>query len=173
MRVDAVMARSREATEFSLTKQMIQELCGAAAYMRGEAYLRSGQVISVKREVSGAGYKALVKGNQQNRYQVEIEVDEGGEVGASCECVAYSPLSYCKHIAAVLLTLVDERAEETFEPVEVISEKDTHLTNQVIFLFDRALSKQPSEMNPSETPYEDTVPLDVEYSCKLVKSFSN
>ena len=96
-------------------------------------------MLSVKKEADGAGYRALVKGIEQNRYEVEIEIDGDGEIGASCECASYSPLSYCKHIAAVLLSLVNEEPEERMRRMTVISERDTHLTKQVIFLFDRAL----------------------------------
>jgi hypothetical protein len=166
------MVQGREATEFSLTKQTIQELCGAASYMRGEAYLRAGQVVSVKKETGGTGYLAFVKGNQQNRYKVEIEIDEDGDIGASCECLAYSPLSYCKHIAAVLLSLMDEELEVTLPQDEVISEKDAHLTRQVIFLFDRALSRG-SEQLQEDVDFTDTQLLDVEFACKIVKSFTN
>ncbi|WP_373231406.1 SNF2 helicase associated domain-containing protein [Cohnella sp.] len=166
------MVLGREVAKLSLTKQSIQELCDAASYMRGEAYFRSGQVISVKQEADGLGYRALVKGNEQSRYNVEIEIAENGEVGASCECTAYSPLSYCKHIAAVLMTLMDEKPEEISRPDEEISEKDSHLTRQVIFLFDRTLTRQ-SELSQEDIDFTDSQPLEVEFFCKVVKSFTN
>ncbi|MEQ4483531.1 DEAD/DEAH box helicase [Cohnella silvisoli] len=168
------MVRMRDVREFTLNKQYIQELCGAASYMRGETYLRSGQVLSLKREADGAGYRAIVKGSNRNRYEVEVAFDEDGEVGASCECAAYTPHAYCKHIAAVLLSLADTEAEEVPAQDEVISERDTHLTKQVIFLFDRVLSRQKeAELSFRDEDFQDTQPLDVEFSCKLVKSFSN
>jgi hypothetical protein len=167
------MVRMRDVSNFTLNKQYIQELCGAASYMRGETYLRSGQVLSVKREADGASYRAVVKGASRSRYEVEIAFDEDGEVGASCECAAYSPLSYCKHIAAVLLSLTDAKTEEAPLQDEVISEKDTHLTKQVIFLFDRVLSQQSDNELSLPDDLIDTHPLDVEFSCKIVKSFSN
>ncbi len=168
------MVNMRDVREFTLNKQSIRDLCEPASYLRGEAYFRSGQVLSVKREADGAGYRALVKGSDRNRYEVEIAFDEGGEVGASCECAAYSPLSYCKHIAAVLLSLADAKAEEPPARDEVISERDAHLTKQVIFLFDRVLSRQTeAELSMIDDNFMDTETLDVEYSCKIVKSFSN
>jgi SNF2 family DNA or RNA helicase len=158
------MVRMRDVSNFTLNKQYIQELCGAASYMRGETYLRSGQVLSIKREAEGAN---------RSRYEVEIAFDEDGEVGASCECTAYTPLSYCKHIAAVLLSLSDEETDGAPIQDEVISEKDTHLTKQVIFLFDRVLSQQSDNELSLPDDLIDTHPLDVEFSCKIVKSFSN
>lgn len=165
------MVLGREAAKLSLTKQNIQELCDAASYMRGEAYFRSGRVISVRQEAGGLGYRALVKGNEQSRYNVEIEINEDGEVGASCECTAYSPLSYCKHIAAVLLSLMDDEPEGEL-PTGEISEKDSHLTRQVIFLFDRTLNQQ-SQLSHEDPDFTDDQPLEVEFFCKVVKSFTN
>lgn len=167
------MVRMRDVSNFTLNRQYIQELCGPASSMRGEAYLRSGQVLSVKREADGASYRAVVKGASHNRYEVEIAFDEDGEIGASCECTAYSPRSFCKHIAAVLLSLTDTETEAAPIQDEVISEKDTHLTKQVIFLFDRVLSQQTDDEFSLPDDLTDTYPLDVEFSCKIVKSFSN
>lgn len=166
------MVLGREVAKLSLTKQSIQELCDAASYMRGEAYFRSGQVISIKQEADGLGYRALVKGNEQTRYNVEVEINEDGEVNASCECTAYSPLSYCKHIAAVLMTLMDEEPEEGLQQGEEISEKDSHLTRQVIFLFDRNLTQQ-SQLSQDDLDFMDSQPLEVEFYCKVVKSFTS
>ncbi|WP_256756724.1 DEAD/DEAH box helicase [Cohnella sp. WQ 127256] len=169
-----MMVRVGDVREFILNKQSIQELCGPASYMRGEAYFRSGQVLTVKREADGASYRATVKGSNRNRYEVEVAFDEDGEIGASCECTAYSPLSFCKHIAAVLLKLMETDSKELPAEDEVISEKDTHLTKQVIFLFDRALSKQSDDdLNAINDDFMDTQPLEVEFSCKIVSSFSN
>ncbi|BBI32510.1 DEAD/DEAH box helicase [Cohnella abietis] len=168
------MVRMSDTREFNINKQSIQELCGPAAYMRGDAYFRSGQVQAIKREADGAGYRAIVKGSSRNRYEVEVAINEDGEIGASCECADYSPLSFCKHIAAVLLSLADAVAEEPPAQEEVISEKDTHLTKQVIFLFDRALSRQAEDsLNASDDDFLDTQSLEVEFSCKIVKSFSS
>ena len=72
--------------------------------------MRAGQVASVKKEAGGAGYLAVVKGSNGNRYEVEIAFNETGEIAASCNCSAYAPLAYCKHIAAVLLKLRTMRA---------------------------------------------------------------
>ncbi len=168
------MVRTGDVKEFALNKQSIQELCDPATYLRGEAYFRAGQVLSVRKEAEDAGFKAIVKGSNRNRYEVEIVLDGDGEIGASCECSAYTPLSYCKHIAAVLLKLAEAETEEPAPEHEVISEKDTHLTKQVIFLFDRALSKQSdAELDAISDERSDLLPLEVEYACKIVKSFSS
>ncbi|QMV45145.1 helicase SNF [Cohnella cholangitidis] len=168
------MARIGDVKKFALNKQSIQELCGPASYMRGEAYFRAGQVLSVRREAEDTGYKAIVKGSNRNRYEVEVVIDGDGEIGASCDCSAYTPLSFCKHIAAVLLKLAESEEEETAPEHEAISEKDTHLTKQVIFLFDRVLSGQANaELSAVDDERFETLPLEVEYSCKIVKSFSS
>ncbi|MFC6551139.1 SNF2 helicase associated domain-containing protein [Cohnella cellulosilytica] len=149
-------------------------MSGEATYLRGEAYYRSGQVLSLRTETgsSGAGHRGVVKGTGGERYEVEVELGKDGELRASCTCEAYSPLSYCEHVAAVLLKLADEREERAPAAEEEMSGKDVHLTKQVIFLFDRALSRRTE--NALQTLEEEAWEkrrLGVEFGFKLVKSF--
>ncbi len=145
-----------------------------ATYLRGEAYFRSGQVLTVRTESgSGAGYKAIVKGRGSERYEVEAEAGKDGEPRASCSCEAYAPLSYCKHIVAVLLKLADERKERAPAEEEEMSGKDVHLTKQVIFLFDRALSRRTeAALQTIEEEAWEKRTLEAEFGFKLVKSFA-
>lgn len=167
------MAEQREgAAESSLNKQSIRQLCGAASYMRGEAYFRSGHVLSITSQSDGRVVRAQVKGNAYSRYDVRIEFGEHGQIDASCECVAYARQSYCKHIAAVLLALVKGQ-QQAAEPVnEAISERDNYLTRQAIHLFDRALSR-PAESRQDNLPAIDAVSLEAAFTCKVVTGLSS
>lgn len=148
-------------------------MCGEATFLRGEAYYRSGQVLSVKNEADGASYRAAVKGSNRSRYEVEVAFDRDGEVGASCGCTAYAPLSYCKHIVAVLLKLTEAIEDGTPDEEEPASEKDMHLTNQVMFLFDRSLSRRAeSGLQATDDELEEMQTLETEFCVKLVKSFT-
>jgi len=157
--------------EFVFDKQSIREMSDEATYLRGEAYFRSGQVLAVRMESgSEAGYKATVKGANREKYEVEVEAGRDGELRASCGCEAYAPLSYCKHIVAVLLKLAEEERLPAEE--EEMSGKDVHLTKQVIFLFDRALSRRTeASLQTLEDEAWEKRTLEAEYAFKLVKSF--
>ncbi|MFC5468338.1 SNF2 helicase associated domain-containing protein [Cohnella suwonensis] len=172
-----MMLRTGEAKEFALDRQTIEELCGAASTMRGEAYMKAGQVLSVRREAGGNGYRAIVRGARGDRHEVELVRTDTGEIGASCGCDAYSPMAYCKHIAAALLKLAADEAEAggaDDSAEETISEKDVHLTKQAIFLFDRVLTRQAAEsLQDGDDDLADAAELEVEYAVKIVKSFTN
>ncbi|WP_052476075.1 DEAD/DEAH box helicase [Cohnella kolymensis] len=161
----------KKATIRVLNKQLVQELCGAASYMRGESYFRSGQVDTIRRLPDGV-VRAEVKGNARSRYQVRIAFDDNGDLDASCECVAYAPQSFCMHIAAVLLALVEEQDEAADVLSGTISDRDSHLTRQAIFLFDRALNRG-SQPTDGRDRSADAEPLQVEYSCKVLSGYSN
>ncbi|WEK55334.1 MAG: DEAD/DEAH box helicase [Candidatus Cohnella colombiensis] len=168
------MTTNREATIASLDKHTIQQICGAATYKRGEAYLRLGHILSMKRELDGQSYRANVKGNQFKRYEVEITFEQDGRVKASCECTSYNSQTYCKHVAAVLLSLVNHKETETTTEQPTITERDTQLTKQVMHLFDRALNRQSEHPDEQvERDDEDTELLNIEFTCKLLKGYSN
>ncbi|MFC4600429.1 SNF2 helicase associated domain-containing protein [Cohnella hongkongensis] len=145
-----------------------------ATYLRGEAYYRSGQVLSVRTEAGeSAGYRAAVKGASREKYEVEVEIGKDGDIRASCNCDAYAPLSYCKHVIAVLFKLAEEQQEGPPAEEEAISGKDIHLTKQVIFLFDRALSRRTeAALQTLEEEAWEKRTLEVEFAFKLVKSFA-
>ncbi|MFC5402111.1 SNF2 helicase associated domain-containing protein [Cohnella soli] len=172
-----MMGRTGEARTFALDRQAIEQLCGAASTMRGEAYMKAGQVLSVRREAGGSGYRAIVRGARGDRHEVELAWNDTDEIGASCGCDAYSPMAYCKHIAAALLKLAADEAEAAGTSdagEETITEKDIHLTKQAIFLFDRVLTRQAAgSIHDTEDDLADAAELEVEYACKIVKSFTN
>jgi len=157
--------------KFVFDKQSIRETCDEAAYMRGEAYFRSGQVQSIREEAGGASFRATVKGAGRERYEVEVAIGRDGELGASCECEAHVPLSFCKHVVAVLLKLAERERPPAEE--EEMSEKDVHLTKQVLFLFDRAMNRRTeSALQADEDKALELRTLETEFGFKLVKSFA-
>jgi len=162
------MSGSREAKKFILDKEQIRRLCGAASTELGEAYFRSGQVVSIKREEPGDSYRAVVKGAPPSRYDVEMVMDEDG-IEASCGCADFTPHMNCKHIAAVLFALLEDRQAPQVR--EMISERDTHLTKQAIYLFDRTLTRK-SDPDPEPLDDDEVQPLEVEYTCRVIKGYS-
>lgn len=80
-------------------------LCGSVAYNCGKSYYERGRVKSLARDVDDPSqWHAAVRGTRT--YQVIVGIDDDCVV-ASCGCPAFSPLQWCKHVAAVLLNLVD------------------------------------------------------------------
>lgn len=93
---------------------------------RGRDYYHGGRVAALHERDSGH-YTATVMGT--DRYSVEIEVDENGQVReTSCDC-PYTGGPYCKHIAAVFFALVDQTAKTVVSLVPK-TQKATRLVNR-------------------------------------------
>lgn len=86
-----------------LTEALIRRLASEASFRRGEEYYHKGAVREVTRR--GETLQAEVEGSAYEPYRVQIELDAGGVVSASCSC-PYDWGGLCKHIVAVLLTYV-------------------------------------------------------------------
>lgn len=89
---------------FQLTQRIIKLLCGPLSYERGEAYYANKQVTFITYDNEAQFYEASVDGN--HLYSIALEIDRNGDVDATCSCTAfYTNNQYCKHIAAVLLSI--------------------------------------------------------------------
>ncbi|VVB64119.1 Uncharacterised protein [uncultured archaeon] len=82
----------------------IRELCTAASFERGKRYLDEGRVNIL--EASPTGVTAEVQGSET--YNVKIDLKKG--ISAECNC-PYDLEGYCKHIVAVLLSMLDNKEE--------------------------------------------------------------
>jgi uncharacterized Zn finger protein len=89
----------------SLTEATIRNLTTAESFRRGQEYLRAGAVLKI--EHRDGLLLAEVEGSEYEPYQVRVRLDAGGVVDADCTC-PYDWGGYCKHIVAVLLTLVQQ-----------------------------------------------------------------
>ncbi len=87
-------------------KNFVKELLGSAIFRRAVFYYKNGMVINSYSE-SGR-INAVVRGSGGNRYMVEIQFNSNSDFEkAHCSC---PHSSYCKHIGAVLLKLIDDKA---------------------------------------------------------------
>ncbi|TBL81204.1 DEAD/DEAH box helicase [Paenibacillus thalictri] len=173
---------------FQLTQRVIRQLCGQVSYELGEEVFYAGKVTMAHREPDSSLYEATVKGRAA--YHVVIEIDSDGDVVAECTCsAAYSYENYCKHIAAVLLSIHDIKQAGGRAPVRSYasllhpqedevrtgqltprmargrsagSDSGRQLTRDLIGLFGEK-TPQPSG---SRTFFETRTPLDVEFICK-------
>ena len=74
------------------------------SFARGQDYYRSGAVSEVTRR--GNLLTAQVEGSDQAPYQIAVTLLDDGSIGsATCTC-PYDWGGYCKHIVAVLLTVL-------------------------------------------------------------------
>ncbi|MBA9085647.1 superfamily II DNA or RNA helicase [Fontibacillus solani] len=91
-----------------LTKSYVKMLCGRISYDRGEAYYRSGKVHFTRLNHDSREYEATVTGS--DHYHVHVQFDAKNDVDAVCDCPAFTSYNKsCKHIAAVLLGIVDRQ----------------------------------------------------------------
>lgn len=91
-----------------LTEAMIQEHTASGSYERGQEYFDEGAVQHV--EQSGQEISAHVKGSYYIPYSVHISFNAQGISEVECTC-PYHEGSWCKHIVATLLTVLQRGGE--------------------------------------------------------------
>ena len=97
-----------------LTEGDIQARASGQSYDRGRRYYENGYVLEITQR--GNVVTAAVEGSQYEPYQVEVTLKEdGGIARAYCDC-PYDWGGDCKHIVAVLLTLVYDMEEVVEKP---------------------------------------------------------
>lgn len=103
----------------------IKLLCGVTAFKRGDDYHKSGRVTNLVVSEDEQHYDAIVRGTK--RYKVKIDLDEAGEIEAFCDCPAYGTYyDYCKHVAAVLLTIHERWEQAKPAAQKTRGESDAH-----------------------------------------------
>ncbi|RNB92317.1 helicase SNF [Brevibacillus fluminis] len=173
---------------FQLTSRIIMQLCGRLAYDRGEAYNRAKKVIFSTYDADASLYEATVRGT--SNYQVNIQLDQTG-VEAECTCSSFGSSDYyCKHIAAVLLTIRDTQSGKTpirsfasmlhpdsqpladegyLQPRSTnsrttgIQAADRQLTNRILDLF----HEKPVRASVARPLFDPRAVLDLEFTLKV------
>ncbi|MGB5764630.1 MAG: SWIM zinc finger family protein, partial [Sedimenticolaceae bacterium] len=101
--------------DFTPTKTDIRTACGDRAYARGLEYARSNRVLDLDPQEVEAGLQvtASVRGNEVYEQLIDVSEFMGTlEIEGECTC----PVGYnCKHVAAVLITLLDEAHPQPLE----------------------------------------------------------
>jgi hypothetical protein len=82
----------------------IRKLCTEASFERGKRYLDEGRVNIL--EASPTGVTVEVQGSEM--YNVKVDLKKG--ISAECDC-PYDLEGYCKHIVAVLLSMLNNKEE--------------------------------------------------------------
>ncbi|GIK55551.1 MAG: hypothetical protein BroJett015_12140 [Chloroflexota bacterium] len=97
----------------NLSEKDIQARASAQSFAKGQSYYRNGYVGDVVRR--GDVVTAVVEGSEYEPYQVQIRLEESGVADAICTC-PYDWGGDCKHIVAVLLTLVHQAEAVVTKP---------------------------------------------------------
>jgi hypothetical protein len=88
-----------------ITVTDIQGWTGSASFGKGQAYFRQGAILEPRRQ--GWTLKARCLGSSAPSYRVEATMGDEGIAEADCSCPVGSG-GHCKHIAALLLTWLDD-----------------------------------------------------------------
>lgn len=88
-----------------ITREILKELGGAAAFIRGEQYFSAGAVDRLR--ATGDKITARVEGTEI--YQVELRGKDDGELAYDCTCPRAADGYFCKHCVAVGLAWLAER----------------------------------------------------------------
>ncbi|WP_404328746.1 SNF2 helicase associated domain-containing protein [Mesobacillus maritimus] len=117
-----------------LSHKMIKEKCGTVSFKRGDAFYRGNHVVF--KEHSLTLCKAIVKGVED--FQVTIEKQEDGRLHTSCSCPKLSSFQKdCQHIAAVLISIYEQRRETSNESLPKADTKpEPEITESFLTLFD-------------------------------------
>src|SRR4051812_26782635 len=102
-----------------LTKSRIKELFTDAVYHRGHRYFIEGRVRDLVFDSVRESWHAKIRGTKQ--YQVTVRMDEDG-IEAECNCPAFDQyFDPCKHVAAVLLKILQSESQTSTEPISSVS----------------------------------------------------
>lgn len=160
-------------TYVPFTEQDIRDWCGGTSFERGRMYYQAGRVSNVTYHIDEGVYTALVIG--EARYRVKIEVDTDDDVDAYCDCPVQN---YCKHVAAVMLHLINKRsvtiAEGAMEEISLsssatagIPSRDLQLSQAIVDLFKGTGTGL--LVNDEESSIEEQrSPVQIEFLCHIV-----
>lgn len=168
-----------------LTKRIVKSLCGRTSYDRGEAYYQLGRVHFTRLNHDSKEYEATVAGT--DHYHIHIQLLHHERVDAICDCPAFGVYNnYCKHIAAVLLGIIDRQNGHSVAytpspsllypdnnpPRDVsllemassrqhnVSSRDVWMTRDLMSVFNNTRLKQSSRAG---NLFDSRIPLQVEF----------
>ncbi len=125
----------------SYTSSHIHQQFDYAAFRRGSDIYLSGKVISCVKKSNLL--IAAIKGSQNQRYNVEIEIRNAVPSGAHFRCVCSCPVRYsCKHAVAALMADLDNKNQSAPPAAQFVPSKTYAIENW--------LGKLQTEFSPEE-----------------------
>lgn len=156
--------------------------CGKTSYQRGEKYVQERRVTALTHHGQGR-FEATVAGSKV--YTVQASIEHSGGVQAMCNCpAAASYYGYCKHVAAVLITIHKlYQGKTTIRSnwnVQTSYQGDQIVASSLISLFQQSKAQpteqsneQPTVPHPHDNHVPARIPLQVLFICKVIQSFGH
>jgi uncharacterized Zn finger protein len=120
-----------------ITEQDIRRFIDAQSFLRGQNYFNNGAIFDAQRQ--GMILKGRCQGSRSLAYTVEVTFGDQDILDNDCSC----PLgSYCKHVAALLLTWV-HRPQEFIEQPEYDKLLEQYGKEELISLIKKMLRREP------------------------------
>lgn len=154
--------------------------CGKTSYQRGEVYVQEGRVTTLTHHGQGR-FQATVAGGRE--HTVQVSVLTSGGVQAECSCpAAASYYGYCKHVAAVLITIHKLHQGKSIRSkwdVQTSYQRDQIVASSLISLFhqhqvqNQVRNQDIDDIVPLLPIRQPRVELQVLFICKVVQSFGH
>ncbi|WP_210363956.1 DEAD/DEAH box helicase [Bacillus sp. REN3] len=114
--------------EIELNHKKIKELCGPVSYKKGQAFCHGGKVRHVKDNENQVA--AIVTGTEA--FEVIVKKEADGQFKTKCSCPVLASVEYeCQHVAAVLLSILDQQ-----QAMNEGSDNPSTMTNHLLTIFD-------------------------------------
>lgn len=81
-------------------------------YQKGKEYFLKGKVNHLLFDRNYRVWTATVQGSDEYFVEADIRKLDQGEIDCFCDCPAFETYGYCKHIAAVLLAIMEKEKQE-------------------------------------------------------------
>lgn len=125
----------------SLSRSEIREHTSGGSFERGEQYLEDGAVRSIK-QTDDHTVKAQVQGGDVHPYLVTIQFDADDIQKVRCTCPYYEG-TWCKHIVAVMLKMLEDDEIPRANPAQVRELVDDLDRSGLVALIERLVEHDP------------------------------
>ncbi len=132
----------------SLTRDDIKAHTAGGSFERGQQYLADGSVQSLK-QTDDHTLKAKVQGSDVHPYLVTIQFEADDIASVECTC-PYFGGSWCKHIVATLLKVLDAEEVPKSEPAAVADLVDDLDRADLVALVERLVEHDPRLLDQIE-----------------------
>lgn len=145
-----------------INKKMIKDMCGNAAFKRGEAYYYGNKVTFL--DLNDECLEAVVSGTEE--FHVQLKKDAAGKLAAACTCPKLASFDKeCQHVAAVLIALNQQQSKRhTFAKEDDSNTGDLMPEADLMTFFQSKRERSSARQRHFETRKV----LQVQYQCQFV-----
>ena len=131
-----------------LTKDELREHTAGGSFERGRQYLQDGAVQALE-QTDDHTLKAKVQGSDVHPYLVTIQFDADQVTGVKCTCPYYEG-SWCKHVVATLLKVLEDDTVPKSEPAAVADLVEDLDRSDLVSLVERLAEHDPRLLDQIE-----------------------